>query len=79
MNTCDTCKHWKRPDRSGFVDHDMIDCARSGYGLCAQPGEYAADQAPADGIYVAAGDFAASSGHLETGPKFGCVHHEHSS
>jgi hypothetical protein len=65
MNTCDTCKHWKKINDAHYCQCDSL-----------IEGEMFADPMPEDAIvylyYESAGELA-----FRPGPKFGCVHHEH--
>lgn len=63
MNTCETCKHWKSPDRENTL-----------YGICNAPSlDYEAEEKP-DG--ASPEDTYRYHAYFKTGPKFGCIHHE---
>lgn len=63
MNTCDTCKWWrKEQDRDGFTDRE---CENPKIGYFSK-GEDACICHDAEGY----------SGYITTGPKFGCIHWE---
>ena len=62
MNTCDTCKHWEPPGED--KDHrGMGDCLNL---LLQQEGQNS----------LTAGEVWGQNLMPNTGPKFGCIHHE---
>jgi hypothetical protein len=63
MNTCDSCKHWRRESAWGgkFDGIGICNCTKVVEGTPEQ-----------DGL----GYQYEEGGHQQTGPKFGCIHHE---
>lgn len=68
MNTCKTCKHWKsKADNPAYWDTDVRGCD-SGKLVFACGGR--------DLDCVVVSEDYASAISINTGPNFGCVHHE---
>jgi hypothetical protein len=88
MNTCDTCKHWKKSPYSHIPDNeyefdnddDYDFCEGTRWRHCKHP-KMTPSVNPSDPKFD---DFAITDGergddeyaNIVTGPKFGCIHHE---
>ncbi len=72
MKTCDTCQHW----REGAEWPGVSNMPLPGYHACMCPKVMDGTPQTDDGAYVQNGDYASSGAQFETGPKFGCIHHE---
>lgn len=70
MNTCDTCKFWGAEEL--YAGPTYRECQHEKTGSEHKSNDHS--RRPEDGTWASAGDYYQAT--FETGPKFGCVHHE---